>query len=403
MKRVLWLLAAVVLLSGAGVVWFWTGEPPAVPAVRLAEGSFEDQVTTNGKAEPLEWASARAEREGLVAGVAVRQGQSVAKGAVLAVMDTREARGELASAQARIEETEAALKQLEGGGRQREIVEIDQGLRQRALEIAQTEKDLAAVERLVARNAAPAVEATQMRDRLAALRLQAAALEARKPALVAAADLAAARARLREAQAAAEAARRRIELGTVRAPLSGVVYQLEARVGAYLSPGALVANIGQTGTLKVLVYVDEPELGRVHQSMPVKITWDALDNRSWAGIVERTPTQVVPLGTRQVGEVECRIANEQGDLLPGTNVNVRILTKKADSVLLTPKEAIRRKEGITGVYVIENGQLGWRPVTLGAGNVTSVVVTSGLRAGEVVALGPETNLKAGTKVKISLP
>ncbi len=403
MKRIAWGLIPLLLVGLAIGLWFWGNEATTVPAVRVNQSSFEDQVTTNGKLEPLQWASARAEREGLVTSVPVQLGQQVEAGSVLAVMDTRQAKLDLASAQARIEEAQAALSMLQGGGRQKEIVEIEQNLRQRNLEVSQAEKDLAVTERLIARNAATAFEATQIRDRIATLRLQAQALEARKPVIVAAADVAAARARLREAQSAAEQARRAIELGTVRSPVRGVVYQLDARIGTYLTPGASVASIGQVETLKVLVYVDEPELGRVAKSMPVTISWDALEGRSWTGVVEKTPTQIVPLGTRQVGEVECRIDNEKGDLVPGTNVNVRILTRKQDAVLLVPKEAVRQRNGSTGVFVIEDNVLVWRPVELAQGNVTSVVVRSGLKQGELIALGPESNLKPGAKVTANLP
>ena len=59
------------------------------------------------------------------------------------------------------------------------------------------------------------------------------------------------------------------------------------RAGSYVSPGDLVANVGQAGRLRVRVYVDEPELGRVAVGQPVTITWDALPGQSWPGKVEK--------------------------------------------------------------------------------------------------------------------
>ena len=69
----------------------------------------------------------------------------------------------------------------------------------------------------------------------------------------------------------------------IRAPIGGMVYDLAARPGVYLNIGDLVANVGQTGRLRVRVYVDEPELGRVQQGQPVTITWDALPGRDVGG------------------------------------------------------------------------------------------------------------------------
>jgi HlyD family secretion protein len=398
MRRIGLALALIAVVAAALVAWRFSNETPAVPVHRIAKGVFEDQVTTNGRVEPSEWASARAEREGLVISVPVAKGQRVAKGAVLAVLDTREAQADLDTANARIEEAKATIQLLEGGGRKREIVEIEQGVRQRRAEVAQTQKDLAVAERLLSRNAGTSEEVRQLKDKLELLNLQIAGLEARRPTLVAPVDLSSAQARLREANAAASLARRRMELSTVRSPLAGVVYQLDAKPGVYLTPGVLVANVGNIDLLKVMVYVDEPELGRVRKDMPVSITWDAMEGKRWEGTIEKIPTQIVPLGTRQVGELECRIENRDQSLLPGTNVNAFIQTRKLESVLLAPKEAIRTPDGATGVYLIENGTLTWRKIETGPGSVSSTVVLSGLKAGDLVALGPETQLKPGAKV-----
>ena len=399
MKRFGFPLLALVLIVLAMVAWRWTSETARVPVYRIARGSFEDQVTTNGRVEPSEWASARAEREGLVVAVPVVKGQQVAKGATLARLDSRDAQSDLASANARIEEARATMELLETGGRKRELVEIEQSIRQRGAEKSQTEKDLAIAERLAARNAGTREEVRSLRDKLELIALQIAALEARRPTLVAASDLVSARTRLREAQSAAELAKRRIELGVIRSPANGVVYQLEVKPGTYLTPGVLIANVGRVEMLKVLVFVDEPELGRIRKGMPVSITWDALEGKRWSGRIDKIPTQIVPLGTRQVGEVECMIENRDGDLLPGTNVNATILTRKQDSVLLVPKEAIRNREGTQGVFIVENNVLAWRAVELGPGNVTSSIVVSGLKEGDTVALGPESALKAGAKIE----
>ena len=54
----------------------------------------------------------------------------------------------------------------------------------------------------------------------------------------------------------------------------------------------------------------------------MKITWDALPNRSWTGKTEVIPKQVVARGTRSVGELLCAVNNDKLELLPNINVNV---------------------------------------------------------------------------------
>lgn len=401
MRRAILGVLAVAGLAVLWAVWQWKSQVPVVPAAKIVRGAFADSVTTNGKVEPSQWASARAEREGVVIAAPVSAGQRVAKGAPLAVLDTKDSQADLAAAQARIEEAKAEIALVSAGGARRDLVEIDEAIRQKKQEKALAEKDLAIAERLLAKQAGTREEVRVAKDRVEVIDLAIRGFEAKRPALVGPADLSRAQARLREAQSSAEQAQRRIALGTVRSPLGGVAYQVDAKLGAYLAPGALVANIGEVDTLKVIVYVDEPELGRVAKGMPVVITWDAIDGKSWKGVVEKTPTQIVALGTRQVGEVEVKLDNPGGELTPGANVNASIETKEIPNAILVPKEAIRSINNEEGVYVIANETLEFRKVKLGARNVVSAVVLDGIKEGDLVALGPEANLKPGLKVQVA--
>jgi HlyD family secretion protein len=169
--------------------------------------------------------------------------------------------------------------------------------------------------------------------------------------------------------------------------------------GGYLNPGDLVAEVGRLNQLRVRVYVDEPDLGRVEKGMPVTITWDAMPGRQWKGFVESVPLQVVPLGTRQVGEVICTIDNPDLTLIPGTNVNAEIRSKVAENALVVPKEVIRRQGSQIGVFTLDGDKLAWRVVRTGVSSVTRVQVTDGLKEGDPVALQVERTLKAGEAVR----
>jgi HlyD family secretion protein len=82
-----------------------------------------------------------------------------------------------------------------------------------------------------------------------------------------------------------------------------------------------LGEIGNLSDLRAVVFVDEPEMGRVAVGMPVEFTWDALPGRVWKGHVERMPAQIVTMGSRQVGEIVCRLENEDRALPAGANVN----------------------------------------------------------------------------------
>jgi HlyD family secretion protein len=297
-----------------------------------------------------------------------------------------------------VAQVQAELNVQQSGGRASDLADIDGQLAKLALDRQQTEKELATVGRLIAKNAATRQEAQVLEDRLAQLQQQRGALQARRAVLFTAADRGVIEARLREARTAVAAARDKQKQGVLRAPMAGVVYQVDPRAGAFLNPGDLVANIGRVDELVVKVFIDEPELGRVAPGMPAVITWDAMPGKQWEGRVEKMPLQIVTMGTRQVGEVSVRIPNEDKTLPPGANINAAIRSREAAQAVTIPKEALRRENGVQGVFVVVGNALQWRPVKIGVTNITHAQVTEGVAAGDRVVLATDIVLKPGMPV-----
>ena len=329
----------------------------------------------------------------------MEKGRSVAAGAVIADIESRDAKSAVESAQARVAQIKAEMEVFTQGGRSAEIAEIDGAAARLKLQLKAAERELESSQRLAEKKYATAQEVSQAQDQVDQLRAQIRALDGKRRALVMPSDKTAAQARLREAETAVEIARRRLELGAVHAPIGGTVYQVEPKAGAYLEPGSELVRIGRVDKLRVTVYVDEPELGRVAVGMPVTITWDALAGKEWKGTVEKVPTQIVPFGTRQVGEVICVIDNPGLELYPGANVNAAIRARSVENVLTIPKETLRRENGVEGVYVVVNGMLKWQPLKTGVSNVTRIQVVDGLHAGDAVLLPVDRPLKDGMIVK----
>jgi HlyD family secretion protein len=326
------------------------------------------------------------------------RGRTVAAGAPLVELSAVALTSEAAAARARVSQAEAELQNLQQGGRTSDQAALDASLQTARQELAQAQREYEANRRLQEKNAITGQEVTASRERVDRAQLQIKTLEQRRQALVGQADRSAAEARLREAQASAAGVQQRIATSLVRAPIAGVVYEFDLRPGSYVNPGDLVANIGRLDTMRVIVYVDEPDLGRVEVGMPVTITWDAIAGRQWTGTVERKPTQVVPLGTRQVGEVTCVIENPGQELLPGTNVNAEIRSRVVENTVAIPNAAIRREAGRTGVYLLTGGKIEWRDVELGATSVVRAQVVRGLNEGDSIALPTDRVLREGMPV-----
>jgi HlyD family secretion protein len=385
------------LIPIAALVW-WVrrrdSQPAEVPVAKVQRQTLVSTLETNGKVEPSEFVIVRAERTGMIEKVDVQKGQQVRKAQLLVELNARDAQAEVASAEAGVAEAKAQMEALAQGGRSSAQVEIDNAIARARMELKTAQRDYEALRRLADKQAAAQQEVLEAQQRAAALQEELEGLERKRGALVAPVDRAAAEARLRQAQAALEQARARLERGQIESPTAGSVYDLPARPGMYVTAGDPVASVGDLKTLRVRVYVDEPELGRVSKGMPVTITWDALPGRQWKGTVESMPSAVVPLGTRQVGEFICTISNPGLDLIPGTNVNAQIVSQVVENGLTIPKEALRRQGPQSGVFVLRDGRLHWAPVTVGATSITHASVV-GLSEGDLVVLTTEKPLADG--------
>lgn len=403
MKRV---LLAALLVTLAGLAW-WAyqrkNQPPSVPFAKAQRETLTSTLTTNGKVEPIEWQSVRAAASGIVERTPVSEGAQVRAGDTLAILGASGLQADLRAAEARIAEARAELGRLERGGSTTDLAEIQNSLERARSERSVAVRESEALGRLVAKQAATKAELDAAQNRVRQAELEIAALERRRAALGASGDKASLTARLREAEAAADAVRARIGNTVVRSPIAGTVYQLAARPGAFLNAGDLVANVGKLDRVRVRVFVDEPELGRVQVGQPVNISWDALPGQTWSGTVERKPTSIQELGTRHVGEVICTIENQGRQLVAGTNVNAEIRTNVIAGAITVPKEAVRRDVRGVGVFVLENGAVAWKTVTLGASSVTRVQATSGLKEGQPVALPTDVPLEPGQPVSAVYP
>jgi HlyD family secretion protein len=192
--------------------------------------------------------------------------------------------------------------------------------------------------------------------------------------------------------------------GRITAPVDGTLYSLPAKAGDYVKVGDLLAEMADLHKVRVRAFIDEPEMGGLEVGDPVKITWDALPNRVWQGKTEIVPKQVVSRGNRSVGELLCSVANDKLELLPNTNVNVRINAKERNNVVAVSRGAVESESGKRYVFVVKKGvgteTLEKRQIEVGIADATNYEVVSGLKENEVVALPGDVEFRDGMKVKV---
>jgi len=217
---------------------------------------------------------------------------------------------------------------------------------------------------------------------------------------------------LQEVQNEVAALEEKVRQGRITAPADGTLYSLgrsaestPLKAGDYVKVGDLLAEMADLHKVRVRAFIDEPELGALETNQPVKITWDALPSKTWAGKTETVPKQVVPHQNRSVGELLCAVNNDNLELLPNINVNVRINSRERIGVLSVPRGAVEADGGRRYVFVVRKSQLGVgkstlekREIHVGIADATNYEVVSGLQEGELVALPGDVDLRDGMTV-----
>jgi RND family efflux transporter MFP subunit len=207
--------------------------------------------------------------------------------------------------------------------------------------------------------------------------------------------------RLAQAQDQVIALDRKVKSATVVAEADGTLYSLPVHKGDFVKIGDILAEMADLRHVRVRAFVDEPDLGSLAASQDVQVMWDAMPNRIWTGKIEQVPKQVVPRGSRSVGEVICSIDNDKLELLPNINVEVRILVHELHAVLVIPRGAVNFDSGQHFAFVVKDGRVSRRTIRIGISSADKYELISGVSLGDQVVVRTESELQDGMQVRTS--
>ena len=397
-------VAAVILVRLSG------RQPVAkISAVTPVRENLVSSISSNGKVEPIAPYVVRAQLDTFIEKISGVEGQAVRKGQLLLELNVKDATAQLAEARAKLLRAEDDLRAAKAGGRSDDAARTEGALATAVAQRDRLQRNHDALVRLIAQQAAT-------KDELAANDLELGKAEAQVKQLTAAKQefergvrLDANRSVLQVEQLRSEVAalEEKVRDGRIVAPGDGTLYSLPVKAGDYVKVGELLAEMADLHKVRVRAFIDEPELGGLETGEQVRITWDALPNRTWTGKTQVIPKQVVQRQARSVGELLCEVNNDKLELLPNINVSVRINSRERINVLTVPRGAVEAQGGRRFVFVVLRNTLGVGKATLekreihvGIADATNYEVLSGLQEGEMVALPGDVDLKDGMPVKI---
>lgn len=273
--------------------------------------------------------------EGRLDKLLVEEGDRVAAGQVVAVMDKAYLDDAVRIAEARVAGAQANLAKLEAGNRPQEIA-------QARADVARTEAAFANAKATYQRRAGIPVDSVVSRqalDNARAEMMQAEAQLNRARQTLAlqekgfrSEDIAVAKAQVQAEQGTLDLMRRRLGDAELTAPAAGTVMTRVREPGSMVPPGATVLTLALTQPMQVRTWVAEPSLGRVVPGTRAEIVTDG--GRAYHGqvgfvspVAEFTPKTVETpeLRTSLVYRVRVIVADPDDGLRQGMPVTVRLL------------------------------------------------------------------------------
>jgi multidrug efflux system membrane fusion protein len=331
------------------------GGPTVVSVVAAAQQDVPVVLQANGSVTPLKTVELHPQTSAVIRQVHIREGQSVAAGALLFTLDDRNDRANVEKAQAQVARDQATLADL-----QRQL---------------SRSRDLVA-QKFIAQNAV---------DTLAS-------------------QVEAQRALVRSNAAAAQSAQVLASYNSIRAPMAGRVGAIDVHPGALVQPATKLVTVTQLDPISVGFTLPEASLQALldaQRAGPVTVRATLSNGKTIDGALSFVDNMVDP----QAGaiRVKAQFGNRDTALWPGQYVNTEITVQTLKDAVVVPLQAVITNAKGTMVYTVADDQTAKaNPVKVlhSAGNLAAV---SGVAPGDKVIVDGKQNLRPGGKVKVAAP
>jgi RND family efflux transporter MFP subunit len=333
-------------------------QPATAPSVQLAPENVATVTTTtlssgpmiSGQLAPAREATVRAQVGGSLVSLSVDRGETVAAGATIAKIASRDLEDAFDSAQAMVKSAESALT------------------------VARSE--LQRTESLVKGGALAARDLEQAKNAVTTAEAQVASAKARQKTVW-----------------------QQIDDTTVKAPFAGIVNDRPANSGDVVASGTPIVTIIDPSSMRLEALVPSDQIAKVRPGARVQFTVRGIPNQAFTGTVERFSPTADPV-TRQIS-IFVKLPNVGGKLIAGLFAEGRIEAETRKG-LVAPLGAIDETGAVPTATRIKDGKAERVTVELGVRQTERelVEVTKGLSDGDVLIVGSAKGVATGTPVHV---
>ena len=397
-QQILWLsglVVVVVLVVGLGASRRH-GTVRGVPTAHVQQGTLRIDVTTVGELEAVHSTTLtiprlKSNRIKLVD--LVPEGSRVAAGDTLARFDTTDVLRRIEELQSQLRSARANLQKL----RATQVA--------RLAELRSSQEDQRAAVRLAELNAANVSYEARVEQEKADLSLKRAQLQLQQLGSKLEAQRSIDSAERTEQEVTIEGFASRLASEqealynhVLVAPTEGlVVYgtrwssgrRIKVKVGDELHYGITVIELPDLSQMRVSSYLNEARVSQIHVSDSCQVLVDAFPDTTYSGRIERINVlgrELPDVAGVKVFDFEVQLVGHDGRLRPGMTSSVVVHVDVLEGVLFAPIESVHSDESGFFVYRREGRDFERRRVTLSRQNEFHVAFSSGVAAGDELAL-----------------
>jgi HlyD family secretion protein len=197
----------------------------------------------------------------------------------------------------------------------------------------------------------------------------------------------------------------------VLAPFGGQVTGLDAPsgpnvkswpvVGQQVGPGLNLMLLVDADPIKLRVEVIESEIGQVREGRRAEVRFPAFPNETFSGTIE-TISPVVDAERRSLS-VSVALPNPRHRLKPGMSAQVVLDTEIHEERLLVPATAVIYRSERPVVFVVREGRAQWEYVEKGLENSEWIEILNGVSEGDVVITSGHFTMAHDTPVRFTEP
>lgn len=350
-KKVIFLASAVVIIVGVILLSLSdNGKGAHVNVITVGRGKIMSTLNATGKVVSKEVCRISVSVPGQVKSIYVDVGGKIAKGELMAELDSREQEEQIASAEASLHEAQEKVRQKEedhkalskifsvGGTSKQSVLDAKS-----SLEMAKYNKDLAT---------ATLKQTQRVFDKL-----------------------------------------------YMTAPFEGIVTSRNIHPGERVRVGEVLFILSNPNSREIEIMVDESDGGLVHIGQHIELTSDTFDEYLWQARVVKISPSISKEGTANFIKIHASYGDNSPALKIGQQVDAKIEIANRPDAVKVPFEAIINNGGRTCVAVVKDSVIWYVPIVTGIEDSTSIEILEGISAGQEIILPRGQPIKEGERVE----